>query len=362
MNRLLQLVLFALAALSACHKPEAAAATEPGGKKPELIALPPVKVVTAEVTHQKMPRFLTLTGSVLADKQSEVAANVAGRVTATYVERGMPVKAGQVLAIVDSKAAGFQAAAAMAQSQAAQTQVALAKQECDRADTLFGQGAIPKSEYDRLKSQCTAQLYQANAAQANADLAGKLAGDTTIRAPIDGIIGERYVNVGEYVQPPTRVASVYAVNPARVSISVPEQAVALVKEGQSLNLEVSSYPDETFPATVRFLSPILRPNTRDLIIEASAKNDGSKLRPGMFATVRLAVGEEEQPTVPVEAIKAEGTVKRMFLARGGQAFELVVRTGVTREGRISVLEPLQAGEKVIVKPPPGLRDGASIQQ
>jgi hypothetical protein len=70
MNRLLQLVLFALAAFSACHKPEAAAATEPGGKKPELIALPPVKVVTAEVTHQKMPRFLTLTGSVLADKQS----------------------------------------------------------------------------------------------------------------------------------------------------------------------------------------------------------------------------------------------------------------------------------------------------
>jgi RND family efflux transporter MFP subunit len=266
-----------------------------------------------------------------------------------------------MIAVVDSKAASFQAAAATAQSQAAQTQVSLAKQECDRADTLFSQGAIPKAEYDRMKSQCTAQLYQANAAQANADLAGKLAGDTIIRAPIDGIIGERMVNVGEYVQPPTKVASVFAIDPVRVSLSVPEPAVALVKEGQELRLEVSSFPDKTFPATVRFVSPALRVNTRDLIVEATAKNPNKELRPGMFAIARLVVGEEEQPTVPVEAIKTDGTIKRLFLARDGKAFALIVRTGVQKEGRVAVLEPLPAGDKVILKPPTGLQDGSSIQ-
>jgi membrane fusion protein (multidrug efflux system) len=356
--RRLALVLVPLLLVAACKKPDAPAA---GDKKAEQVALPPVKVETSPVTHQKMPKYLTLTGSVLADRQSEVAANVAGRVTATYVERGMPVKAGQVIAVVDSKAASFQAAAAQAQSQAAQTQVSLAKQECDRADTLFGQGALPRSEYDRLKTQCTAQLYQANAAQANADLAGKLAGDTIIRAPIDGIIGERYVNVGEYVQPPTRVASVFSIDPVRVSISVPEPAVSLVKEGQQLDLEVSSYPDRLFPATVRFVSPALRVNTRDLIVEASAKNADLSLRPGMFAIARLVVGEEETPTVPVEAIKSDGTIKRMYLAKNGKAFEVVVRTGVTKEGRVAVLEPLGDDEKVIIKPPPGLQDGSSIQ-
>ena len=350
--------LAALALVAACKKPES---VEAGTTKPALVALPPVKVETGEVQHQKMPRFLTITGSVAADRQSEVAANVSGRVTATYVERGMPVKAGQPMAVVDSKAAGFQAAAAMAQSQAAQTQVSLAKQECDRADTLFGQGAIARSEFDRMKTQCTAQLYQANAAQANADLAGKLAGDTVIRAPIDGIVGERYVNVGEFVQPPTRVASVYAVDPVRVTLSVPEPAVALVKEGQTLDLEVSAYPGKAFPATVRFVSPNLRVNTRDLIVEASAKNPGLLLRPGMFAIARLSVGEDEQPTVPLDAIKIDGTTRRMFLARNGKAFELVVRTGVEKEGRIAVLEPLAAGDKVILKPPPGLQDGSSIQ-
>lgn len=356
--RRLALTLVPLLLVAACKKPQD---TTAGATKPEAVALPPVKVETAPIEHQKMPKYLTLTGSVLADKQSEVAANVGGRVTATYVERGMPVKAGQMIAVVDSKAASFQAAAAQAQSQAAQTQVKLAQQECERADTLFSQGALPRSEYDRMKTQCTAQLYQANAAQANADLAGKLAGDTIIRAPIDGVIGERYVNVGEYVQPPSRVASIYAIDPVRVSISVPEPAVALVKEGQELDLEVSAYPDKLFPATVRFVSPNLRVNTRDLIIEASAKNPEGLLRPGMFAIAKLVVGEEETPTVPVDAIKVDGTVKRMFLAKNGKAFEMVVRTGVTKEGRVAVLEPLGTDEKVIVKPPPGLQDGSSIQ-
>ena len=352
------LVLCALS-LAACKKPDAA--PEAGATRVTEIALPPVKVETGAIEHRQMPRYLTLTGSVAADRQSDIAANVSGRVTNTYVERGMPVKLGQVIAVVDSRSAGFQVAAAVAQSQAAQTQVSLARQDCERADTLFSQGAIAKAEFERLKSQCTAQLYTANAAQANADLANKAAGDTIIRAPFDGIIGERFVNVGEYVQPPTRVASIFAINPVRVSLSVPEPAVSLVKEGQTLELQVSSWPSRSFPATVRFVSPTLRQNTRDLIVEASAKNDDGALRPGMFATAKLAVGEDEQPTVPVSAIKVEGTVRRLFLARNGQAFEVVVQTGVEKDGRIAVLEPLAAGEKVILAPPPGLRDGSSIQ-
>lgn len=351
--------VIALASLSlvACSKPDKSAEAAPKAAPVEAA----VKVETAQVQHQRMPKYLTLTGSVLADRSTEMAANVAGHVTKTYVERGQPVKQGQIIAIVDSKAAGFQAAAAVAQSKAAETQVALAREDCSRADTLFREGALAKSEYDRQKTQCSAQLYQANAAQAQADLAGKLAGDTTIRAPMDGIIGERFVNVGEYVQPSSKVASVFAINPVRVSISVPESAVALVKEGQTLQVSVSAYPDRTFPAIVRLVSPALRAATRDLIVEAFAKNDDRALMPGMFATVLLTVGEEEQPTVPTSAIKVDGTVRRLFLAREGAAYEMVVHTGVEKDGRIAVLEPLADTEKVIVSPPPGLHDGSQLQ-
>jgi hypothetical protein len=80
----------------------------------------------------------------------------------------------------------------------------------------------------------------------------------------------------------------------------------------------------------------------------------------MFATVQLVLGEEPLPTVPSDALRVEGTVKRLFLAREGRAVEMVVRTGSAKDGRVSVLEPLADNEQVILHPPPGLRDGAPV--
>ncbi len=339
------------------------ACTPKGGDKKEAkAATAPVKVNTVKVEVTKVPRYLTLTGSVQADKQSEVAANVSGRITATLVERGREVRQGQVIAVVDSRQAGLSATAAVAQYEAAESQVLLAKQECERADKLFAQNAIAAAEHDKLKTQCSAQLAQANSARANADIAGKLAADTIIRAPMDGIVGERYINVGEYVQPMTKVASIYAVNPVRVSISVPEGSVGAIKKGQELNVRVSAYPDKRFAAVIEYVSPALRTNTRDLIVEAKAKNDEGLLKAGMFATVELTVGEEDRSVVPSESLRQVGTIKRLFVAKDKQAVEMVVRTGVrAKDGRIALLDALAPGTMVIVSPPSSLRDGEAIE-
>ncbi len=341
---------------AACTKSESAGAE----KKPQVNA-PAAQVQTAPVEVKRMPRLLTLTGSVLPDKQSEVAANVAGRIVSALVERGQVVKLGQTIAIVDAREAGFSTTAAVAQSKAAESQVALAESDCKRADALLAKGAISAAEYDRQKTQCSAQLYNASALRANADLATKRAGDTTIRAPFDGLIGERYVNVGEYVQAQTKVASVYRIDPVRIQISVPEHAVSLVKVDQQLEVKVGAYVDRRFPAQVKYIAPALRTATRDLIVEAVARNTDGALRPGMFATVQLVVGEADEPTVPKDALKIEGATKRLYLARGGQAWEMVVRTGAERDGRVAIEEALTAADLVIVKPPPGLHDGSSIR-
>jgi membrane fusion protein (multidrug efflux system) len=334
------------------HTPEKSSA-QPG--------LAAVRVSTQTIQIQPMPEYLTLTGSVLAEQQADVAANVSGQVVRTYVERGAAVKRGQTLALVDSQAAGYQAAAATAQWKASQTQETLAQQECQRADVLLAQGAVSQVEFDRLKAQCTAQLYQANAAQAHAELAGKLAGDTVIRSPINGYVGERYVNVGEYVGPQSRIASVYASDTVRVLVAVPESAVGLVRVGQTVDMEVVAWPGRVFTATVQYISSALRPNTRDLMVEATAENKDHALRPGMFAKVRLLVGYKDTPTAPLEALRTDGALKRMFLAKNGQVYEMVVRTGSTKEGRVAVLEQLSTSDQVIVNPPADLVDGSPIQ-
>jgi membrane fusion protein, multidrug efflux system len=341
--------------VTACGGSEPAAQVKQGSQ-----ALPALTVEAAAVEIRSMPRVLTLPGNIIADRQSEVAANVAGRVVSAPIERGQEVKLGETLVVVDSKIAGFSVAAATAQAQLAETQALQAQEDCARADRLHDQGAMAQSEYDRQKSQCKSQQLQANAARAQAGMNSRMAADTTIRAPFTGAIGERYVNVGEYLQPSTKVASIYVLDPVRVSISVPEAAIGMVRVGQTLNVAVSAWSGRLFPAVVEYVSPALRRDTRDLIIEARAQNPDAALRPGMFASVQLAVGEESLPTVPEDALVIDGTVKRIFLAREGRAFELVVQTGATKDGRVAVLEPLDASTRVIRHPPAGLRDGAAI--
>jgi membrane fusion protein (multidrug efflux system) len=323
-------------------------------------ASPPVEVQLGKVDRRSMPNIVPLLGNVVADRQSEVAANVAGRVVLAPIERGQKVKVGDTLAMVDSKAASLSAEAAASQAELADTQSKQAHLDCERSDRLLAQGAIGQAEYDRQRSQCKAQEFQASAARAQAGLSAKLAADAIVRAPFSGVIGERYVNPGEYVQASTRVASMYSLDPVRITISVPERGVSLVHVGVTVNFEVAAYPDRLFPATVQYVSPALRTMQRDLLVEARAPNPDGVLRPGMFATVQAKLGEETVATVPDDSIRTEGDVRRLFLARDGRAFELVVRTGITRESRTVIYEDLAVDTAVIRQPPLTLHDGDPI--
>lgn len=111
---------------------------------------------------------------------------------------------------------------------------------------------------------------------------------------------------------------------------------------------------------VKYLGAALRTDHPDLIVEAIVKNDDGTLRPGMFATVQLAAGDDELATVPTRAVAADGTVRRIFLARAGRGLRSGRRTGVTFRDRVAVYEKLSPGEAVILEPPT-LRDGAAIQ-
>jgi membrane fusion protein (multidrug efflux system) len=340
--------------LQACKPP---AAPEKAAEK----ATPPVEVQVGKVERRKMPNIVTLLGNVSPDRQSEVAANVTGRVVIAPIERGQKVKAGEPLAMIDSKAANLSASAATSQAELAETQSRQARSDCERADQLLAQGAIGQAEYDRQRSQCKAQELQAAAARTQAELSAKLASDAVVRAPFTGVVGERYVNAGEYVQPSTRVASMYSLDPVRITVSVPERAVSLVKTGVTIQAEVSAYPGRLFPATVQYVSPALRTMQRDLLVEATAANPDGALRPGMLATIQASLGDETMTTVPQDAIRVDGDVRRLFLAQDDRAFEMVVRTGITRDGRTVVYEDLPANTAVVRQPPQTMRDGTPLQ-
>src|ERR1019366_8393744 len=224
--------------VTACHKADEASSSGPGQ------AAAPLHVQTAAVSEQPMPEYLTLTGSLHASQQSDIAADASGKVLQVLVERGQAVKAGQVIATLDARSANLSATAAQAQSHLAQSQLEQAQRDCERVKHLLDTGAISRAEFDRQTSQCTAQQWSAAAAEAQQQSATKLVGDARIRAPFDGIIGERLVNVGQYVDRNTRVASIYQPDPLRLELTIPEASLASIHEGVEVVFSVAAFGDE----------------------------------------------------------------------------------------------------------------------
>jgi len=308
-----------------------------------------------------MPDYVTLTGTLRGNQESDVAADAPGKVVQTLVERGQSVKKGQVLVTLDARGATLGASAAAAQSKVAESQLEEAQRECERVKHLLDTKAISQAEYDRQTADCTAKQWSATAAQAQSQTAVKLLGDTRVRAPFDGVVGERFVNVGQYVASTTKVVSVYEADPLRLQLTVPEADLALIKTEMPVAFSVAAFGDAKFQGTVKFISPNVREATRDLVVEAVVPNTEGKLKPGMFAVVKVALGEHPRPVVPVTALVKDETNARVFVVVGGQVQERTVQLGAQQGDLTAVLNGVKVGESVILSPGADVHDGAKVQ-
>lgn len=324
------------------------------------VAPPTIHAATAKVESQDMPRELVLTGSLTANQQADVAANASGRVVKTYVERGSYVKEGTPLVQLDIKTAAFSEAEAKANLEVARAQRELAAAQCQRNQELFNKGAISKDEWDRINSTCRTSESSAAAAQARAELAGKTVQDSTVRAPFSGMVGERFVSVGEYVQPSTKVVNLVELKPLRLQITVPEADLAAVQQGQQVRFDVQAYPGETYTGEVLYIGPSVRSSSRDLLVEAKVANTDGRLRPGMFATSHLKLPDQALPVVPKSALRVDETTTHIFTVVDGKVQERIVQTGVEKDGMVGILDGLKTGETIVKEITADVKDGAVI--
>ena len=327
-------------------------------QKPQIQA---IQVVQGVVESLEMPRSLPLTGSLTANQQSDVAANASGQVTHTFVERGDSVKKGQPLVQLDVRNAEFSSDEARANLESAEAHLQLANTQCQRNEKLFKKGAISREEWERTDNQCKASASSERAAKARAGQAGKSLTDMTVRAPFDGMIGERYVSVGEYVQPPSKVALVIQISPLKLQISVPEEDISLIYIGEEVSFQVQAYPGENFTGKTAFIAPHVRQATRDLVVEAVVPNKDLRLRPGMFATAAIKLPDQVLPVVPVSALRVQNGVSRIFMIVEGRLEERVIQTGSEREGLISIMEGVRPGERFVKELNDQVRDGAAVR-
>jgi multidrug efflux pump subunit AcrA (membrane-fusion protein) len=388
----LLLALGALAA-SACSAGDAKTNDAPASP-PALVSVSPVAA-----TEQSIARYIRVTGTLTAEEQADVAAETAGRVVATPVERGSRVAPGADLirlSPVETEASLREAEANAAQIEArlalgangvmdvdkvpevanAKANLALAQSEFNRIEKLLSDRVVSQSEYDQRRTQVEAarQQYEAakngaqqqfqalQAARARVALARKALADTVVRAPFAGIVGQRMVSTGDYVTKGMKVVEVVRITPLRVELTVPEQFVAAVAVGQPVMLSVDAYAGRTFEGKVRFVSPALRADQRALTVEAIVPNENGELKPGMFATALVQQAEKTPAVlVPSGAVQTLGGTSRVFVVNGDRVEERIVTTGQTLGEQLEIASGLKAGERVATTNLGQLVDGMKVK-
>jgi membrane fusion protein (multidrug efflux system) len=322
---------------------------------------PRVHVQTVVVAEQSVPNMLRLTGVLSSNERTDLAANAAGRVLRTFVERGDHVAQGAVLAQLDARSAALSRAEAEANVTSASEQLKNLRADCQRYVGLLAKGAITQQEYDRQTTSCQTQAASEEAARARAAEAIQTVADSTIRAPFAGVIAERFVHVGDYVHADTRVVTLLVDDPLRLELTVPEANVGSIHPGLAVSFRTVSIPDRVFTATVKYMGGEIREATRDLVVEAVTDNKDHALLPGMFVTAELPVGEVTAPVVPATALVRHNQDDRLFAVIDGHLEERVVQLGPKVGDLMAVADGVKKGEQVVVSPPPGAADGVQTE-
>jgi RND family efflux transporter MFP subunit len=358
-----------------------------------------ISVSPAAAIEQPIARFIRVTGTLTAEEQADVAAETAGRVVATPVERGTAVRQGAELvrlSPVETEASLKEAEANAAQIEArlgvtqeggydvnkvpevanARANFSLAASEFSRIEKLLTERVVSQSEYDQRKTQVEAarqqyesaknaaeQQYQAlQASRARVTLVRKALSDTTVRAPFDGLVAQRMVSTGDYVTRGMKVAEIVRITPLRIELTVPEQFVASVNVGAPVSFSVDAFPGRTFSGRVRFVSPALRADQRALTVEAVVPNANAELKPGMFATARIEQNRKEPAVlVPESAVRVVSGTGRVFVINGDRAEERIVTTGQKVDAMVEIVTGLKNGERVATSNVTRLVDGTKVR-
>jgi membrane fusion protein (multidrug efflux system) len=325
-------------------------------KANEAFTPPPEAVTSAKVEATEWESARAATATLVALQGVTLAAEVPGTVREISFDSGAAVRRGAVLVKLDTSAEEAQLAAATADA-------SLARLNVERARKLRQSEAIAQQELDQAEAR--AKAAEATVRNLQATIAKK-----TIRAPFDGRVAIRQVELGQVVAPGSPIASLQSVTPIRADFWLPQQALAGLEEGQRTRLRTDTFPDRTWDGEITTVNPEVDPQTRNVRVRATFKNPDGLLRPGMFANVEV-LSDEKRPvvTVPATAVIFAPYGDSVFAIEekkdpGGKTTNVVrqkfVRTGERRGDLVAIAEGLSAGETIVSSGAFKLRNGAAV--
>jgi multidrug efflux system membrane fusion protein len=321
------------------------------GNKP-----PPSNVSIAEARSEVIPNLLTAVGDLAAVHQVNVTSDVSGRITDILFTPGATVKAGSPLVQLFDAPEQGDLASFKAQATVAQLSLDRAKQLASRQ---FG-------------PQATVDTAQAAFDQANAGIAKTQAiiSQKLVRAPFDGELGVRHVEVGQFLTAGTQIVTLTDLSTLYANFTTTEKESAALKVGQIVRIVVDAYPGRTFEGRITTIEPQINTDTRNIHVQATIDNPDHILKPGMFAMTTVVLPDKPPViTVPETAVDYTLYGDSVFLIAEKKendgktsltAVRTFVRTGNRINGRAEVLSGLKAGDRVVAVGQLKLQSGAAV--
>jgi membrane fusion protein (multidrug efflux system) len=306
----------------------------------------PVEVAVAQ--RDTVVDAIAATGQIEAVQGIDLRPEVEGRIVDILVREGQEVDKGTPLFKVDDVELKAQVARAEADRD-------LARQALERTKQLIAQNA--SSAADLEKAEATAR-----GANAQFDLLQVRLERSVVRAPFAGVVGRRYVSLGDYVNTATKLTAVHTVNPQYAVLDVPERYADRLKRGQLVSFQVAALPGRNFSGEVIFVDPVVELPARTILIKATVPNPRRELASGMFIEARLATGIRPNAiVVPEDGILQLQGATYVWVVKEGKADRRQVTLGVRTAGWAEILGGgVEAGDQVVVGGIERLFPGATV--
>ena len=340
---------------------------KPADGKDASGARPPVAVETATATPSELEEAVDVVGTLAARSEAEVKSEYSGTVAEVFVTQWVRVKAGTPLARLDTREplAGLQAAKANALQ--AEAGAKRAARELDRTVKLKEAGLATQQQLDEARSADEAARAAAEAAKAQLAMAETRLAKAVLRAPIDGVVAVRNVNVGDYVENMGSPKPMFRVVDNRVlelTANVPSARMAALKVGQPFAFTSDALPGRTFQGKVSFINPAADEASRTVKVKAEVPNADETLKAGLFVKGRIVTGRRSGVlVVPRSALVSWDTLTgkgSVFVVDGAVARRLEVQTGAAPGDGVEVVKGLGAGQVVVTRGGFNLRDGDRV--
>ena len=299
------------------------------------------KVETLTLSKEMVARELELSSTLEGYESMSVAPSLTGKIEHIYVEVGSRVNKGQLLIRMD-------------QNQLNTTRISLnsVQTEFNRVEALKESGSVSQQVYDQTKAQLD-NLKQSESF---------LEENTFVKAQFSGVIAAKNYEDGE-LYAGTPILTLTQINTLKAIINIPESYFPLVKKGMKVDVTSDIYPNEIFPATIEIVYPTIDAASHTFQAKVRIPNNSEKIRPGMFAKAKLAIGEVETMVVPYNAVlKLQGSNNRyIFLDRDGVAKRVDVVLGQRFDDRVEVIsDEIKEGDKIVVVGQARLIDGIKL--